>query len=175
MGIKRGQHCFQRQSEGVVSVCAVGQVKEFTIDYTNCENLTPSTTTFETMPTSAYTYHVGSSSPSPPVWQFQTNDAAPVQQRRFCRIQFNVPETMTAPVFMYYKLSNYYQNHRRYVRSLDTNQLKGDARSYSDVQGGDCKPLDVLNGKPIYPCGLIANSVFNGALVMLAISRRYSV
>lgn len=64
---------------------------------------------------------------------------------------------------MYYKLSNYYQNHRRYVQSLDSNQLKGDAQSYHTIKGGDCKPLDVTDGKPYYPCGLIANSYFNGA------------
>lgn len=32
-------------------------------------------------------------------------------------------------VFLYYKLTNYYQNHRRYVQSMDTGQLHGDAVS----------------------------------------------
>jgi len=69
---------------------------------------------------------------------------------------------MESPVFMYYKLSNFYQNHRRYVKSYSSDQLKGNTPDYGTVQGGDCKPLDVSNGKIIYPCGLIANSVFNG-------------
>lgn len=29
-------------------------------------------------------------------------------------------------VFMYYGLSNFYQNHRRYVKSRDDSQLNGD-------------------------------------------------
>lgn len=32
-------------------------------------------------------------------------------------------------VFMYYGLSNFYQNHRRYVKSRDDSQLNGDAES----------------------------------------------
>ncbi len=32
-------------------------------------------------------------------------------------------------VFMYYGLSNFYQNHRRYVKSRDDSQLNGDERS----------------------------------------------
>ena len=76
-----------------------------------------------------------------------------------------------------------YQNHRRYVQSLDTSQLKGSSRTLSvselgclvgmltiesrrsQINNGDCKPVTSQNGKPYYPCGLIANSVFNGALM----------
>ena len=33
----------------------------------------------------------------------------------------------------------------------------------SKLDSGDCKPITSGDsGKPIYPCGLIANSVFNG-------------
>jgi hypothetical protein len=65
-------------------------------------------------------------------------------------------------VFLYYKLTNFYQNHRRYVKSVDTSQLHGDAVSASDLNGGDCKPITSSpDGRPYYPCGLIANSVFN--------------
>ncbi|WRT68000.1 uncharacterized protein IL334_004975 [Kwoniella shivajii] len=45
--------------------------------------------------------------------------------------------------------------------SLDTTQLKGDYRSTSQIDDGDCKPITSSGGKPYYPCGLIANSVFN--------------
>lgn len=82
--------------------------------------------------------------------------------RNMCRLTFTVPETMGSPVFMYYKLTNFYQNHRRYVRSFNSDQLLGRAASYGDVQGGECKPLDEIGGQIVYPCGLIANSVFNG-------------
>lgn len=29
------------------------------------------------------------------------------------------------------------------------------------LDGGDCKPITSVGDKPVYPCGLIANSVFN--------------
>ena len=32
---------------------------------------------------------------------------------------------MKAPVYFYYKLENFYQNHRRYVKSRNDDQLAG--------------------------------------------------
>lgn len=64
-------------------------------------------------------------------------------------------------MFWYYRLTNYYQNHRRYVQSEDTTQLRGDSQSVSTIDNGNCKPITSQNGKAYYPCGLIANSVFN--------------
>jgi hypothetical protein len=57
-----------------------------------------------------------------------------------------------------------FQNHRRYVRSRDDAQLRGDL---SQSVAGDCKPYakreDSNNvTKAIAPCGTIANSLFNG-------------
>ena len=80
-----------------------------------------------------------------------------------CRVQFNIPDTLKPPVLLYYQLSNFYQNHRRYVKSFDQDQLKGTARSQKSINGSDCDPLktDPETGKPYYPCGLIANSLFN--------------
>jgi len=62
---------------------------------------------------------------------------------------------------MYYRLTNFYQNHRRYVKSFDANQLKGEAVPAAVIKAGNCKPMDVVGDKIIYPCGLIANSQFN--------------
>ena len=65
---------------------------------------------------------------------------------------------------MYYSLTNYYQNHRRYVKSRDDKQLRGEDVSYSGLTHSDCAPF-VGNGTsklPYAPCGAIANSMFNG-------------
>jgi hypothetical protein len=40
---------------------------------------------------------------------------------------------MTAPVFVYYELHNYYQNHRLYASSISYRQLGGDSLAASDV------------------------------------------
>ncbi len=79
-----------------------------------------------------------------------------------CSLTFNIPEDIGPPVLFYYRLTNFYQNHRRYVKSLDSAQLKGEAVPASSIDGGSCTPLELdPNGKPYYPCGLIANSLFN--------------
>jgi LEM3 (ligand-effect modulator 3) family / CDC50 family len=68
-------------------------------------------------------------------------------------------------VLLYYRLTNFYQNHRRYVKSLDTSQLNGDFISNDTIGSSACDPLKLdKNGKAYYPCGLIANSLFNDTI-----------
>ena len=78
-----------------------------------------------------------------------------------CSLQFSIPNTLNPPVLLYYRLTNFYQNHRRYVKSLDSNQLKGVNKTAKDL--GACDPLqqNPQNSLVYYPCGLIANSQFN--------------
>lgn len=80
-----------------------------------------------------------------------------------CTLQFVIPEDIGPPVLFYYRLTNFYQNHRRYVKSLDTDQLKGAAVSKDTISSGSCDPLriDPESKLPYYPCGLVANSLFN--------------
>lgn len=66
---------------------------------------------------------------------------------------------------MYYGLTNFYQNHRRYVKSRDDNQLLGE---FSNTVSSDCSPFDLNNGIPIVPCGAIANSLFNDTLQLFS-------
>lgn len=80
-----------------------------------------------------------------------------------CYLRFDLPADLEHSVFVYYKLTNFYQNHRRYVKSIDTDQLRGKDVSLGSLNKGDCAPLASINNTfRIYPCGLIANSVFNG-------------
>ncbi|GAB0089759.1 Cell cycle control protein 50A [Sergentomyia squamirostris] len=81
-----------------------------------------------------------------------------------CDISFNLEEDFLGKVFMYYGLSNFYQNHRRYVKSRDDDQLLG--RLDADPST-DCIPFayaDEENRQPIAPCGAIANSLFSDTL-----------
>lgn len=60
---------------------------------------------------------------------------------------------------MYYGLTNYYQNHRRYVKSRDDDQLLG---KLNIPPSSDCLPFaEGTDGKPVAPCGAIANSLFS--------------
>ncbi|XP_048831705.1 cell cycle control protein 50B [Brienomyrus brachyistius] len=75
-----------------------------------------------------------------------------------CNVTFSLTTLFTAPVFLYYGLSNYYQNYRKYGVSRDDVQLWGDpTRSPADA----CAPYQYIDSKPIAPCGSIANSMFN--------------
>merc|ERR1719153_1473028 len=74
-------------------------------------------------------------------------------------------EDWVGDVFIYYGLTNFYQNHRRYVKSRDDRQLYGDLASGSD----ECSPfLHPPNdtAKKYAPCGAIANSLFNDTIVL---------
>ncbi|KAJ3047885.1 hypothetical protein HK097_011080 [Rhizophlyctis rosea] len=111
-----------------------------------------------------------------------TKDYGPITEWRWdatsraCTVRFEVDENFNPPVFLYYRLTNFYQNHRRYVKSFDTDQLKGTRKS-SDKLSTNCDPLKTppegtwvmvngvnttsLSDAQYYPCGLIANSMFS--------------
>ncbi|KGN46792.1 ALA-interacting subunit 3 [Cucumis sativus] len=77
---------------------------------------------------------------------------------KICRRNITVPKRMKQPIYVYYQLDNFYQNHRRYVQSRSDKQLR-DPGSERDTSS--CKPEDNWNGQPVVPCGLIAWSLFN--------------
>ncbi|KAI1290991.1 CDC50 family protein [Xylaria venustula] len=89
-----------------------------------------------------------------------------------CSLQFKIVQDLPAPVRFYYRLDNFYQNHRRYVNSFNPDQLLAKVVSSNTLQNSNCPPLateDVVeDGKTvtrqIYPCGLIANSLFNDTI-----------
>lgn len=77
-------------------------------------------------------------------------------------LKFRLEEDWEGSVFMYYGLTNFYQNHRRYVKSRDDGQLLGDVQKAPST---DCEPFDRdADGKYYVPCGAIANSLFSGEL-----------
>ncbi|KAJ2743167.1 alkylphosphocholine resistance protein lem3 [Coemansia sp. BCRC 34301] len=137
------------------------RVNELRIDYTNCDKLG---TSFESVGASQFEYHLHG---------INRNSIPQPQQKydkdsRTCTISFNLPKDLEPSVYLYYRLTNFYQNHRRYTRSFDVDQLKGKVRSASDLANGDCSPLDSHteggSKRPYYPCGLIANSIFNDTI-----------
>lgn len=137
-------------------------MSEFTIDYTDCQQAGPEVVS---IPQDKYSYQMATNTTAgyalqPPQWQYVDNTTAPAGKA--CILYFDVPADLKPTVLLYYKLTNYYQNHRRYVKSIDMNQLLGKYSAPSDLQSGNCKPLGEIDGKGVYPCGLIANSVFNG-------------
>ena len=92
-----------------------------------------------------------------------------------CTILEEIDGIDDTPIYVYYQLNNFYQNHRRYVKSRSNAQLLGENLTADQLQD-DCAPI-VLNkdtGRyqsiggteldpeaPAYPCGLVAKSLFN--------------
>lgn len=85
-------------------------------------------------------------------------------ERQFRTLTFTITTTkkMEAPVYVYYEITNFYQNHKRYVRSLDSQLMgggpPGEGSSACDPKRSFENGTDDLE---IFPCGLIASSLFN--------------
>jgi len=94
---------------------------------------------------------------------------------------FNLSGTIQAPIYVYYQMDNFYQNHRRYVKSRDNDQLNGKYKTVDQL--ANCDPIMQvknlwdyqkfnLNGvamhddDPAIPCGLVAKSFFNDDFVL---------
>lgn len=138
---------------GIVFLVSSTGVQEYAFDYTDCLSKAP-VGVFGSVPASSN--GGGSSSAKNFQWR-RVSDASQV-----CEIQFAIDKEISGPVFMYYKLSNYYQNNRLYVKSVSYNQLKGEALDRAALKEA-CDPLvgPANSNKVYYPCGLIANSYFS--------------
>ncbi|KAG0051035.1 hypothetical protein BGZ83_004190 [Gryganskiella cystojenkinii] len=140
-----------------------GKVSELSFDYTLCETVN----TLSDIPD--FSWVTSSSFPEFPKPQYQgpeTFSLFPGTNYTYtahrCDIQFTVPVDLQPPLMMYYKLTNFYQNHRKYTKSLDYKQLGGDASSADAINSR--KGCNVTTDNLVYPCGLIANSMFNDTI-----------
>ncbi|XP_076266540.1 cell cycle control protein 50A isoform X2 [Rhynchophorus ferrugineus] len=130
------------------------EVKEFVLDYTDCKETEWNSSRGDWVVKDWTCLDV------------IKNASNPENIECFCREEIELKEDFQGNVFMYYGLTNFYQNHRRYVKSRDDNQLLGNL--YAEPSH-DCMPFDyfVYENKtkaPIAPCGAIANSMFNDVL-----------
>lgn len=124
---------------GIVFLHTSNAVQEYVMDYTNC--LSEASSDFGPSPNGNFD------------WRRMGKDQ--------CELRFHIHKDMTGPVLQYYRLANYYQNQRLYVKSVEWDQLKGKALGRDKLT--NCDPLvgpDDNNAIVYYPCGLIANSYF---------------
>lgn len=151
---------------GVAMWLASHRIEDVLIEYTHCETLA-SNETWTAIPDEYVTYHYKN---NPTVktaqWKLELDESqAYDDEKNVCKIQFHVPHKIKGPLYLFYRLKNFYQNHRRYAKSFSEDQLNGKAASVDTIKntvGLNCEPLSVNDdGVPYYPCGLIANSLFN--------------
>jgi hypothetical protein len=97
-----------------------------------------------------------------------------------CIWKLKLDEEMKGPVFVYYEIKNFYQNHRKYFKSKSPDQLRGTILDDNSIS--DCDPVtynrDLYITKSItgvnldpnkiaHPCGSMARSIFNDSYLLL--------
>jgi hypothetical protein len=92
-------------------------------------------------------------------------------------VTFKPSKTIKPPIMVYYEIDGFYQNHRRYVKSKDDEQLSGKDLTLDEIKkNGNCKPVETnkemgviksinkinyLEAEDVaIPCGLLARSYF---------------
>ena len=56
-----------------------------------------------------------------------------------CNLPLTIESDIQAPIYVYYQLDNFYQNHRRYVKSRSNTQLMGNWLEVDQLD--DCDPI----------------------------------
>lgn len=153
---------------GIGILLTVTRVEYMTIDYSDCAS--SATDSFKDIPSKFTSYSFNSKNKDPEFkWKVESHEDSFGDDIDSCHIQFNLPKKIEPPIYMYYHLTNFYQNHRMYLESYDLEQLKGIAVTHDSI-ADDCSPLDFdSDDKIIYPCGLIANSYFNDSISNLTL------
>jgi hypothetical protein len=85
-----------------------------------------------------------------------------------CTIDFTLSKDVDGPLYVYYELTNFYQNNIRYSASIPWDQLLGEYPSEETLED-ICDPESVLKnseGHLYYPCGLVARSFFNDEIYL---------
>ena len=100
------------------------------------------------------------------------------------KIEADIKWNIQSNVFLYYKLENFYQNHRRMIKSRDDVQLLAKTKEtiekpgrslvhetltqtnklFSDKECYINKPKEDITH--VFPCGAMANSMFNDTIFM---------
>jgi hypothetical protein len=142
------------------------RVQDIMIDYTQCQVLASHDYWSEIPSNYTFNFNSNSSEWSNPQWKLDTDESQPFEDERLvCRIQFAVPTRLKPPIYFFYRLKRFHANHRRYVKSFSEDQLNGKRASLDVIKntvGQNCEPLSANDdGVKYYPCGLIANSLFN--------------
>jgi hypothetical protein len=98
-------------------------------------------------------------------------------------ITFTVPRKIEKPVYMYYKLSNFYQNYRRYLNSKSDMQIRGESLPKGDIESlcgprtttGDTKD-EYTQQKGVFveymynPCGMQPWAMFNDSATLYSVN-----
>ncbi|CCK72049.1 aminophospholipid translocase regulatory protein CDC50 KNAG_0I02640 [Huiozyma naganishii CBS 8797] len=140
---------------GIGLVASSNRIQDLSIDYSKCDQV--ATNEFTEIPKKYVRHHFEKKWKKSPQWRLNYDEE---NDNQVCQLKFEIPNRIKRHVYVYYRLKNFYQNHRNYVQSFDRKQLRGKPLDWEQLDTS-CKPLRGTGDKAIYPCGLIANSMFN--------------
>lgn len=98
-----------------------------------------------------------------------------------CKMAIEITKKFNKPIFVYYEISDFYQNNRIYAKSIVSKQLRGNKISSSEADScatakynkdfGDMAKKSINNDdldpdEIAYPCGLAARAFFNDTFVL---------
>ena len=108
------------------------------------------------------------------IWEFKEryDNIEECQEKKTCSIKFSIEEKIKAPIYIYYGIKGFYQNHRRYVESIINDQMEG--KENADTENCDNLKTNkemgkttAINGETLdenetaIPCGIAAKLFFN--------------
>jgi hypothetical protein len=122
--------------------------------------------------------------------QFYRYDDKCQQIGKTCEFTFEVEQdVIAAPIYFYYQIRGFYQNHRRHIQSISYEQLRdGVMKNATEVSSCEPvvynrdnfynmsatnKPLDP--DQPAFPCGLVARSYFNDTFQLIRVANNTEV
>lgn len=84
-----------------------------------------------------------------------------VDQNGVVSFEITVDRDMEKPIWVFYELSGFHQNHRLYVDSRDDSQLMSPDYARSQKPQACHPKIETAGRGTDYPCGLVASTVFN--------------
>jgi len=75
-------------------------------------------------------------------YRFRYDDVCSLEYQ--CKLSLKLDKFMKGPVFIYYELNNFYQNHRKFLNSMSTKQMTGNNISLKEAELY-CHPVVYIN------------------------------
>lgn len=106
-----------------------------------------------------------------------STDANKFHADHTCYVHLTLPMEVKSPARIFYELDNYYQSHRRFVSSIIRTQFTDEWRPETALSTlecypmktiasqlctvGECEPETAAVQRELFPCGIVANTMFN--------------
>jgi hypothetical protein len=92
-------------------------------------------------------------------WEQEIRYDDPARLDHVHSVTLHIPKDLDATLYVYYKLTNFYQNNFMYGSSKSWLQFEGEHPDPDDLSS--CEPLLKSNGMILSPCGALPTSLFN--------------